>query len=236
MKRTFLVCLRHSRTQWSHSEFHSHSHNHATFTRFHAHGQQPIFIHLGPIHWNVPSLVPDRPNNRYRKWISCRSVCVGLHQFSPHAKCFRTWLHLERCYVTKVVYLALRSARPWRARVTSVRLACLYHYRHWPMRWYLPVWTLPRRACLHALCSHKQIACTTIHTFLPSKTGLLTPSSPGLKTWQWLPLWTNKQLFKVIMGNYCTAQFLRETYRLIPPTDILGINAAVAYVHKYIYS
>ncbi len=70
-----------------------HSHNHAKFTRFHAHAQQPIFIHLGLIHRNVFSLIPDRPNNRYRKWISCRSVCVGLHQFSPHAKCFRTCLH-----------------------------------------------------------------------------------------------------------------------------------------------
>ncbi len=34
------------------------------------------------------------------------------------------------CYVANVVYLALRCARPWRARVTSVRPACLsYHYR-----------------------------------------------------------------------------------------------------------
>ncbi len=70
-----------------------HNHNHGTFTRFHAHGQRPIFIYLGPLHRNVFYLIIDRPNNRYRKWISCRSVCVGLHQFCPLPKCFRTWLH-----------------------------------------------------------------------------------------------------------------------------------------------
>ncbi len=36
-----------------------HSNNRVTFTRFHAHEQRPIFIHLGPIHRNVFSLIDN---------------------------------------------------------------------------------------------------------------------------------------------------------------------------------
>ncbi len=39
------------------------------------------------------SLISNRPNNLYRKWMSCRGVCVCLHQFSPHLNCSRAWLH-----------------------------------------------------------------------------------------------------------------------------------------------
>ncbi len=28
----------------------------------------------------------------------------------------------------------------------------------------IPIWTLPRHACPHALCSHYQVVCTTINT------------------------------------------------------------------------
>ncbi len=50
------------------------------------------------------------------------------------------------------------------------------------MRRYLHVWTLPRRLCLHALCSHNQVACTKIHTsFLPSKAAFSLRLPPGLR-------------------------------------------------------
>ncbi len=65
---------------------------------------------------NVPAHTLDRPNNRYRKWISCKS----LHHFSPHGNRSQTGLHTPislnllggEVSCCQKVYLALRCARP----------------------------------------------------------------------------------------------------------------------------
>ncbi len=55
--------------------------------------EQMFVIKDDPCYTNAQSHTPDRPNNRYLIWISCRNVCVRLHQFSPHMKLRRAWLH-----------------------------------------------------------------------------------------------------------------------------------------------
>ncbi len=57
-------------------------------TRFRVHGQWLIFIHR-----NGFSHLPDCRNSRCRNWISCRSVYLGLHKFSPHMKNSLAWLY-----------------------------------------------------------------------------------------------------------------------------------------------
>ncbi len=94
-------------------------------------------------------------------WTVFRPGCITLY-----ALIYR----VERFYVAKVVFL--RRVRPWRARVTSVRPACLYYYIALANGKKLTVCTLPRPACLHALWGQYQISSTKIHTF------------PGFKTWQ----------------------------------------------------
>ncbi len=52
----------------------------------------------------------------------------------------------------------------------------------WPMRRYLPVWTLPRCACPHALSWPWQVSCNTTHnSFLPPKPAFSLPLPPGLR-------------------------------------------------------
>ncbi len=38
---------------------------------------------------NLTAHTLHHPKNRYRKWISCRGVCVSPHQFSPHMNRFQ---------------------------------------------------------------------------------------------------------------------------------------------------
>ncbi len=65
-----------------------------------ANGQHVVVSQRDTTHQNTLFLIPDRPKNRYRKWISCRSGCGGLHQFSPHVNRSSTWLHpLINCYL-----------------------------------------------------------------------------------------------------------------------------------------
>ncbi len=66
----------------------SNSQNNVAFTRSHVHGQRPIFIH-----WNGFSYLNDNLSSRFRSWISCTIVNLGLHQFSPHMDCSLTWLY-----------------------------------------------------------------------------------------------------------------------------------------------
>ncbi len=65
-----------------------HSRNNVAFTRFHVHGQRLIFIHR-----NGFSHLHNCLNSRYQIWISCTSVCFGLHQLTPHMNCPRAWLY-----------------------------------------------------------------------------------------------------------------------------------------------
>ncbi len=64
-----------------------HSQYNVAFTRFHVHGQRPIFINLDPIHRSIISLIPDCLSSRTRSWISCTNVYLGLHQFTPDMNC-----------------------------------------------------------------------------------------------------------------------------------------------------
>ncbi len=68
---------------------------------------------------NVPPHTLDRPNNRNRKWISSRRVCVSLHHFSSHVNCSRTWLNPPP-----------PPDHPLSTRWRGITWpACLYHYR-----------------------------------------------------------------------------------------------------------
>ncbi len=64
------------------------SQNNVAFTRLHVHGQQLISIRRnGSSHLHVCL------NSRSRSWISCTSVYLGLHQFSPHMNSSLVWLY-----------------------------------------------------------------------------------------------------------------------------------------------
>ncbi len=65
-----------------------HSKNNEAFFRFHVQGQRLIFIHR-----NGFSHLHDCLYSRYQIWISCTSVCLGLHQISPHMNYPRAWLY-----------------------------------------------------------------------------------------------------------------------------------------------
>ncbi len=55
-----------------------HTGDHRNSSRIRAHGQEMFVIQQHPYHKNTEFHIPDRPNNQYRIWISCRSFCVGL--------------------------------------------------------------------------------------------------------------------------------------------------------------
>ncbi len=66
---------------------------HTPFTCNRANRQPMGFLVNDTSPQNLSSHSPDHPNNWYRKWISCRSVCGSLHQFSPHVNRSQAWLH-----------------------------------------------------------------------------------------------------------------------------------------------
>ncbi len=62
-------------------------HNNVSFTSStcnRANAQHMVEFIPDPFPENVPAHTLDRPNNRYRLWISGRSACVSLHHCSPH--------------------------------------------------------------------------------------------------------------------------------------------------------
>ncbi len=63
-----------------------HNGSHTNSTRICAHGQQLYVTQQGPYPKYTHTHISDRPKNRYRLWISCRSAYVGLHQFSLQVK------------------------------------------------------------------------------------------------------------------------------------------------------
>ncbi len=70
--------------------FHNNGSYTLTSTCHRANGQRMLVFLNDP---NVSAHTLDRQNNRYRKWISCRSVGVRLHQFFPHVNRSLIWLH-----------------------------------------------------------------------------------------------------------------------------------------------
>ncbi len=65
-----------------------HCQNNVALTRFHLHGQRVVSTCR-----NGLSHLHDCLNSRTRSWISCTSVYLGLHQFSPHMDCSLAWLY-----------------------------------------------------------------------------------------------------------------------------------------------
>ncbi len=91
-QKYFLATLVHQKPILCSMPFHNND-NYPSSTCNLANWQHMVVSQRDPTHQNTLSLIPDRPISQYRKWISYRGVCVGLHQFSLHMNRSRTWPH-----------------------------------------------------------------------------------------------------------------------------------------------
>ncbi len=96
-RREAPICIIHQRNvlpSWSTSQWHRFAKSlfyvlfhFTTTTSFTCNSASRLHITdsiTDPFFQNVTAHTLDHPNNRYRKWISCRGVCVRLHQFSTN--------------------------------------------------------------------------------------------------------------------------------------------------------
>ncbi len=127
----------------------AHCQNNVAFTRFHVHGQRGVSIRRKGL-----SHLHDCLNSRTRTWISCTSVYLGLHQFSPHMDCSLAWLYSsisQNLHGGGMMRISCARERPTLNRcalshwlppatnyIDSTLLACLVCAFLWNKRGYVP--------------------------------------------------------------------------------------------------
>ncbi len=79
-------------------------------TCYRANGQHMIVRQRNPTQQNTLSLILNHPNNRHRKWIFCRGVCVGLHQFPPRVLTLQVRVSALIKLLVRVLLLYARPA------------------------------------------------------------------------------------------------------------------------------